>query len=167
MPIVTSITTGRGTMTHTSDVLRNETQRVMASIGMLMWRIIRSGLWIRRGLPFRASEIFRLCVSERGFLLRGEGFPFLPSEIFRHVSADRRLPLLASAVLWTAESGCHLPKLASEIFRRCSADFGLPVSDAESFRRVASEGNLPLFASEIFSRLSSDGVPPSPLWVRL
>ena len=113
-------------------------------------------------MPLFASEIFCLCSSEMGFPLRGEGFPFLPSEIFRRVSGERRLPLLASAVLSTAESGCHLPLLASEIFRRCSGDFGLSVRDSDSLRRVSSDGIRPLFASEILSRVSIDGIPLSP-----
>ena len=50
MPIVTSITTGRDTMTHTSDDLPNEIPLPMVSTGMLTQRIIRSPRVDRNGM---------------------------------------------------------------------------------------------------------------------
>ena len=49
MPIVTSITTGRGTMTHISEGLLSGIQRVMGSTGMHIHGIIRSSMLTPRG----------------------------------------------------------------------------------------------------------------------
>ena len=46
MLIVTSAITPRDIMTRTSAGLLSEIRLAMGSTGMLMWRIIRSGLWI-------------------------------------------------------------------------------------------------------------------------